>query len=210
MKINALFLLLFLTACHQLGLTNYLNGFLGNTISTNIYNKNCINIAKFKIFQVFDDNYALARSCEDNDDTLCLGLVVLLTPQENIDYYDEMYILAPDNKCPVQDGVYRYTTKNDIKKTVPIIYFEDKILDSDDKISTIDKYNDYDLEAFENSCISSLDNKTAENIKVCKCMANFLKNDLLNITLKELYEIDEESVGEYIFTKMQNKCGTIK
>ena len=41
-------------------------------------------------------------------------------------------------------------------------------------------------------------------------MANFLKNDLLNITLKELYEIDEESVDEYIFTKMQNKCGTIK
>ncbi len=206
MKINALFLLLFLTACHQLSSTNHLNSFSDNTTSTNVYNESCMNIAKFKIFQVLDDNYALAESCEDNDDTLCLGLVALLTPQENIDYYDEMYISAPDNKCPVQDGVYKYKTKNNIEKTVPIIYFEDKILDSDDKISIIDKYSDYDLETLENACISSLDNKTTENIKTCKCIADFLKNDLLNITLKEFYDANEESIDEYIFTKMLNKC----
>lgn len=96
--------------------------------------------------------------------------------------------------------------KNNIEKTVPIIYFEDKILDSDDKISIIDKYSDYDLETLENACISSLDNKTTKNIKTCKCIADFLKNDLLNITLKEFYDANEESIDEYIFTKMLNKC----
>lgn len=57
---------------------------------------------------------------------ICFEPIVLPSPQRGIDYYDDMYVSLPDNKCAVQDGTYKYETKNETIKTVPRIRWEYK------------------------------------------------------------------------------------
>ncbi len=89
-------------------------------------NKKCMDMEHFKIIQVFQDNSALAKKCDSISDKYCSFPVVLLTPQQGVDYYDDMYVGLPDNKCAVQDGVYRYETRQEIIKTVPRIKWDYK------------------------------------------------------------------------------------
>ena len=106
MKKYLLFTLFVLFGCNQMPPINDLS-------PQTERNPNCMDMRRFKVFQVFDDYYALANACtHEKFEDLCTGAVVLLTPQRGIEYYDEMYVSAPEDKCAVQNGVYKYETKN--------------------------------------------------------------------------------------------------
>ena len=94
MKKYILVAVLMLLGCTQISSMNV----LPNIEATREHNPNCMDMKRFKVFQVFEDNYALANACtSEYGENFCIGAVVLLTPQRNIEYYDEMYVSAPYN-----------------------------------------------------------------------------------------------------------------
>lgn len=84
-----------------------------------------MNIKEFKVFQSLDKGYALATGLSDAKYKWYYGPVVLLH-QEGKYYYDEEVVKTPKKMKEYQIGVYRYQTKNDNWKTVPIIQFMDE------------------------------------------------------------------------------------
>lgn len=79
----------------------------------------CISTRDFRVFQVLDDGNALA----DEEYT---GLVVLFFAEKDNAYYDDQIINIPYGKCARQIGVFKYTTQENIEKTVPIVAIRNK------------------------------------------------------------------------------------
>ncbi|MCM1078484.1 MAG: hypothetical protein NC344_00155 [Bacteroidales bacterium] len=78
----------------------------------------------FKVFQVLDSGDALAL--ELGEYSISTGLVVLFLNEESNAYYDDQVITVPAGKCVRQIGTYKYTTKNEIEKTVPVVVLRSK------------------------------------------------------------------------------------
>lgn len=76
-----------------------------------------IDAKSFEVMQVLPDGNALA-TVESNEN---FGMIVMLLPNKNATYYDNQKIEVPTGKCARQIGTYRYMTRNNIEKTVPII-----------------------------------------------------------------------------------------
>lgn len=85
-----------------------------------------INHTSFKVFQVIYDDAALAHGPLNENSDLYLGHVFLITNSNGKYYYDEEIISVPTGKVVRQVGVYRYSTNNNITKTVPVIEIMDK------------------------------------------------------------------------------------
>ena len=88
----------------------------------------CLSTNQFEVMQAIGDNYALAYEQEYDN---YLGytntyLLVLLTNDNGECYYDKQVIKVPKGKCMRQIGVYKYKTKSEIWKTVPIVKLMDK------------------------------------------------------------------------------------
>ncbi len=84
-----------------------------------------IEVKSFKVFQVLGEDAALVNGKSDDDD-LYLGAVYLLTNEDGKYYYDDEVINVPDGKVVRQIGIYKYQTKTDFEKTVPIIQIMSK------------------------------------------------------------------------------------
>lgn len=108
MKKFLLFSFLFLVGCASLTLRR---------------NEDCLDSTGFEIFQTLNNSAALATECTMSQGCSSLNKTVLLLPQVDIEYYDQMMVEAPENKCPVIMGTYRYTSKDERERTVPIIDF---------------------------------------------------------------------------------------
>lgn len=84
-----------------------------------------IKANSFRIMQVLPDGSALAMV--DNfsstaDNSVKNGTIVLfLNNNSNTNYYDEQIITCPSGKHFRQIGTYRYITKTEMMKTVPVI-----------------------------------------------------------------------------------------
>ena len=97
-----------------------------STISTENKNPNCIDVKQYKVLQALKTGSALAHECKYDWNKLEMDcsyknqLVYLVAP---IEFYDDMIVKVPDNQCPIQQGVYKYETKNNSMKTVPTIMF---------------------------------------------------------------------------------------
>ena len=50
-----------------------------------------------------------------------LGLLVVVTNDNGEYYYDDQIIEVPQGMCMSQVGIYRYQTRMDMEKTVPIV-----------------------------------------------------------------------------------------
>lgn len=88
-----------------------------------------MSLHSFKVFQVLPNGTALARSSERPkvEHGFQFGEpVVLFLPEDDTSYYDDQIIICPTGKITRQIGTYRYETKNDFVKTVPIVRFIDK------------------------------------------------------------------------------------
>lgn len=171
-------------------------------------NEICMDMKRFQVFQVFDDSYALANACTaDWDSSYCNGAVVLLTPQRDIEYYDEMYVSAPKNKCAIQDGVFKYETKNKTHKTVPVIRFDYEFSSSSEKEALerfYDKMEDARYEC-KLSVVNNKKQKTKANITKCDCIVDFITNEFLNLKDKT----DTDKFEKELPKKIEKKCGKI-
>lgn len=76
-----------------------------------------IDAKSFEVMQVLPDGNALA-TVESNEN---FGMIVMLLANKNATYYDNQKIEVPTGKYARQIGTYRYMTRNNIEKTVPII-----------------------------------------------------------------------------------------
>lgn len=76
-----------------------------------------IDAKSFEVMQVLPDGNALA-TVESNEN---FGMIVMFLANKNATYYDNQKIEVPTGKCARQIGTYRYMTRNNIEKTVPII-----------------------------------------------------------------------------------------
>lgn len=86
----------------------------------------CLNAKAFEVMQVVDNNHALAHEVEWNElleryVQTGLGLLVLVTNDNGEYYYDDQIIEVPQGMCMRQVGIYRYQTRMDMEKTVPIV-----------------------------------------------------------------------------------------
>lgn len=88
----------------------------------------CVSTNQFEVMQVLDDNYALAyeQKYEEYLGYMRTDLLVLVTNDEGVYYYDEQTIKVPKGKCMRQVGIYKYQTKFEDWKTVPIVKLMDK------------------------------------------------------------------------------------
>lgn len=76
-----------------------------------------INAQKLRVIQVLSDGSALAII----EDMGSYGTVLALTAVKGSSYYDDQKIEIPFNKCVKQIGTFRYTTNQNVEKTVPIV-----------------------------------------------------------------------------------------
>jgi hypothetical protein len=75
--------------------------------------------SEIEVLQVIEPNMALARTGDYFD-----GIVVLLINYDGKTYYDDQKIKIPNNKCARQIGIYQYSAKNGMDKTVPAVVIE--------------------------------------------------------------------------------------
>ena len=86
-------------------------------------------LKSFKLFQVLPNGTALAQSSEKASvryDFEYGDPIVLFLPEDGVTYYDDLVIKVPSGKSVRQVGTYRYETKNEFVKTVPIVKVSDK------------------------------------------------------------------------------------
>ena len=86
----------------------------------------CISTSRMRVLQVVDKNSAIATEMEYldilKDYTIkSNGIGVLITNDENNSYYDDQQVTVPSGKCFRQVGVYKYTAKSGMAKTIPIV-----------------------------------------------------------------------------------------
>ena len=125
MKKVLLSVLFLLSACAELSDANDVEIKSVDEVAK-VRNEKCLDIYKLKVFQVLKDNSALAIECEKNFlSESCGGKTVVIMPEDNVEFYDEMMIEAKTGKCFVQNGTYKYKTKT-TEKTVPVITFDDE------------------------------------------------------------------------------------
>ena len=82
-----------------------------------------INGKSFKVFQVLANDAALVRGKSEYD--MYLGTIYLLVNDDKKYYYDDEIVKVPTGKVVRQIGIYRYPTRNEMIKTVPIIMIMD-------------------------------------------------------------------------------------
>ena len=90
-----------------------------------------MEIKSFKVFQVIDKDAALVYGSSQIDISgssfnMYNGAVYLLVNEDGKYYYDDEIIEVPDGKVARQVGIYKYSTKNDFEKTVPIVQITSK------------------------------------------------------------------------------------
>jgi len=203
MKKYILFTLLVLMGCTQISSINI------PTLQRE-RNENCMDFKRFQVFQVFDDGYALANACtsEYSPDS-CYGAVVLLTPRRNLEYYDEMYVSTPNDKCAVQNGVYKYETKNKTHKTVPVIRLEYEFSSSSEQ-EDMERINDT-MEDLRFECKLSVTNNknTKANINKCDCAVDFISSEVLRAKSDNLTAADKENIEKNLLKNIEKKCGKL-
>lgn len=81
-----------------------------------------IEANSFEVIQVLPDGSALARA----EDYQNWGMIVVLfLADEETSYYDNQEIKIPSGKHVMQTGTYRYITRQEMVKTVPVVEIMD-------------------------------------------------------------------------------------
>ncbi|MFQ6730008.1 MAG: hypothetical protein ACLRFK_03080 [Alphaproteobacteria bacterium] len=76
----------------------------------------CLTTSNLTVFQVLAPNMALAAIDSSFD-----SLLFLVTNDDGQIYYDAQVIKVPNKKCFRQIGTYKYKTKSQNMRTVPIV-----------------------------------------------------------------------------------------
>lgn len=78
----------------------------------------CISRNSFKVFQVLPFGDALATEIVNG---IAVGKVALFPCENGEAFYDEQVISVPSGACVRQIGTYRYQTRENFEKTVPVV-----------------------------------------------------------------------------------------
>lgn len=81
-----------------------------------------IKAKSFEVMQVLPDGSALA-TVEDYSN---FGMVVMFLAEKGTSYYDDQKIDVPAGKRVMQIGTYKYMTRSEMEKTVPVVEILDK------------------------------------------------------------------------------------
>ncbi len=81
-----------------------------------------IKVTSFEVMQVLPDGSALAR-VEDIDN---FGMIVLFLANKTMSYYDDQKIVVSSEQRVMQIGTYKYMTRGEMEKTVPIVELLDR------------------------------------------------------------------------------------
>jgi len=84
----------------------------------------CLSINNFEVMQVVGEGCALAHEVKWDsflERYTSTDLLVLIINDNDEYYYDNQIIKVPLGKCMRQVGIYKYPTKMEIEKTVPIV-----------------------------------------------------------------------------------------
>ena len=84
-----------------------------------------IKESSYRVMQVLEDHAALVRGKGDGY-SIYTGAIYLIVNKEGKYYYDEEIIRVPSDKVVKHVGIYRYETRQEIEKTVPLIMIMDK------------------------------------------------------------------------------------
>ncbi len=76
----------------------------------------CITSKNLIVFQVLESDTALVRTENISD-----NMILLLKNDDGTVYYDNMNVKVPDKKCAKQVGIFRYKTRDQFEKTVPVV-----------------------------------------------------------------------------------------
>lgn len=77
--------------------------------------------SSFKIFQTLDAKHALASGVSSEEFGLYMGVTVMIVGGEEDHFYDDLIIRKSSRRKFYQVGTYRYQTKSEDFKTVPIV-----------------------------------------------------------------------------------------
>ncbi|MBR2141147.1 MAG: hypothetical protein IJ853_02225 [Rickettsiales bacterium] len=166
-------------------------------------NENCISIREFKVLQTLNNGGALAHECTFLDGCSYRNQLVYLDWQPNIDYYDDMIVKVPSNKCAVRDGVYKYTNKQDTLKTVPVIKFEYKDAPKSEK-DILDRLEDKHNRIYA-ACLYDSKASGKEDPKFCSCCAEQFMKYFIEISSQENTEYSDDTLNKII----KKECGKI-
>lgn len=77
----------------------------------------------FKVIQVLESGDALAceQELRPGGYSMSTGLVVLFEEEDGRPYYDDQIIEVSRGQCVKQIGTYKYESRQEIEKTVPIV-----------------------------------------------------------------------------------------
>ena len=78
------------------------------------------NATSFEVFQALTEGFALARALGGDFEDMLIKPECLLY-QEGKYFYDDEIVKVPTGKVARQIGIYRYKTKSETDKTVPIV-----------------------------------------------------------------------------------------
>lgn len=133
-------------------------------------NEKCLaNIEEVEVFQVLNDG-ALAKACEQSS-SYCLGMVVAVPQIQNEELWDKKRIKAPNGKCIVVNGTYKYTSNDGNNRTVPIVGFDYKYYPANE--AEANERMEATFNELRNKCLNESINEPNANkekiIEICEC-----------------------------------------
>ena len=183
----------------------FLSVLLAGCTSVTVFsdNENCISTREFEVFQALNDGGALARECTFWDGCSYQNQLVYLDWQPNVDYYDDMIVKLPSNKCAVREGVYKYMNKQDTLKTVPIIKFEYKDAPKSEK-DILDRLEDKHNRMYA-ACLYDSKANGQEDIKFCTCYAKQFMKYFIDINSQKNAHYSSDVLNKII----KKECGKL-
>ena len=122
-----------------------------------------------------------------------------------------MIVGLPDEKCAIQDGVYRYETKNKSIKTVPVIRYDYEYAPKDD--AEKDKRFHETMNDLRDGCKAYMaqDKKTnnEKSMKKCDCIIDGIVTEYNEINTKKLTDAEVDKIINNMQSKIEKKCGKI-
>lgn len=203
-RIFALFLVVLLSSCSL---------FRSGTDDNNMWeakkNTECADFNSVKVFQTLQDS-ALAMVCDSGNTKYCSGMVVVVPKKWDLQLWDEKVVTPPKGKCFVYGNTVEYKTKNNEKKTVPVLDFEYKY-SAKSAEEAIDRLEQKSADFSKNCHLNFENEKDAslkkEGIKFCKCLESFepVTEDEVKEIVQEVNKQEVVSSGDVRYFYSQTK-----
>lgn len=198
MKKLFLFLPILITACADTG------------FNSRQYNEKCESVKELEVFQTLNDG-ALAFVCERKSyDDCAMGHTVFVEKQRGVEFWDKKRIKAPKDKCIVFDGVYKYTSKDERERTIPVARFEyEYSVSSEDEL--VDRMTELHGNLFD-ACLDEANaefkNNKEQNKKTCECFADLTMENIINMMTTE-QDLKSEIFTKEFIKNAEKKCGKL-